>query len=66
MEPVFYPGAFLALFFAKTSFALGNLVGVMDRDVIDSACVDVDVLAEVFHAHGRTFDVPARIAPSPR
>ena len=65
MEPVFYPGAFLALFFAEASFALGNLVCVMNRNMVDTACVDIDVFAEVFHAHGRTFDMPAGIAPAP-
>ena len=33
--------------------------------VVNAACVNVDVLAKVFHAHGGTFDVPAGIAASP-
>ena len=65
MEPVFYPRTFLALFFGKASFALSDFVCMMDRNVIDSACVDVDVLPEIFHAHCRAFDVPAWIAAAP-
>src|SRR5438132_10559403 len=33
---------------------------------VESAAVDVECLAEVLHAHGRAFDVPAGPARSPR
>src|SRR5208337_5553618 len=39
---------------------------MMHRDVIDSAGVDVDSLAQVFHRHRRALDMPARIAAAPR
>src|SRR5271166_3323304 len=39
---------------------------MMHRDVIDSAGVKVDSLAQVFHRHRRALDMPARIAASPR
>src|SRR5689334_6893935 len=50
------------------TFALRNLVLVVREDVIHGPRVDVEMLAEVFHAHRRTLDVPARspLPPSRR
>ena len=33
--------------------------------MVDSAGVYVDVFAQIFHAHCRTFDVPSRISAAP-
>ena len=44
---------------------LGYLVRMVDGDVVDAARVDVELLAQVLHAHGRALDVPARIASAP-
>ena len=59
MEPVVDP------FLASGSLGLRYLVGVMDRDVVDSATVYVEVFAQVFHAHGTALQMPARVAFSP-
>jgi len=40
--------------------------GVVDVDVVDPAAVDVELLAEKLHAHGRALDVPAGKTRSPR
>ena len=45
---------------------LGDLVGVVDRDVILAAAVDVEVRPQVLGRHGRAFDVPAGEAAPPR
>src|SRR5580704_13782100 len=44
---------------ASGAFALGDLVFVMRKRQIDAAGVNVDGLAEKFHGHRGTFDVPA-------
>jgi hypothetical protein len=44
---------------------LGDFVGVMDGNVVDAACVNVKLFTELFYAHGRTFNVPAGVTPSP-
>ena len=59
MKPVVDP------FLACSALGLGDLVRVMDRDVIDASRVNVELFAQVLHAHGRALDVPARIASSP-
>jgi len=56
VQPVFYERP------ARAAFGLGDLVLVMREDVIHAATMDVETLAEVFEAHGRTFDMPARAA----
>jgi hypothetical protein len=37
----------------------------MNRNVINTSAVDVEMVAEVFARHGRTFDVPAGEADTP-
>ena len=59
MKPVVHPA------FAGGTLGLGNLVGMVDGDVIDSTGMDVDLLSQILHAHGGALDVPAGIAPSP-
>ena len=44
---------------------LGQLVFVMGEHQVHAAAVDVEGLAEVFHAHGRAFDMPAGPALAP-
>ncbi len=50
---------------ARGRFTLGDLVLVMREHVVDAAAVDVESLTQVFHAHGGTFEVPARPARPP-
>src|SRR5207253_9559109 len=45
---------------AGRRLALGNLVLVMRKDVVDATGVDVEALPQVLHAHRRALDVPAR------
>ena len=47
------------------AFGLGYLVRMVDGYMVRAARVDVEVLPEVLHAHGRALDVPARVAPAP-
>ena len=42
--------------------ALRDLVLVMGEDVVDTARVDIECLAEILEAHGRALDVPSRPA----
>ena len=49
----------------RRALGLGDLVGVVDRDVVNAAAVDVQRLAQIIHAHGGTFDVPAGVADAP-
>ena len=44
---------------------LGDLVGVVNRDVVLAAAMDVEEFTQVFGRHGRAFDVPAREAHAP-
>src|SRR5258707_6332471 len=50
----------------RRAFRLSDLVLMMHRDVIDSAGVDVDSLAEILHRHRGALDMPSRVAASPR
>ena len=50
---------------ACSCLALCDLIGMMDRDGIDSTAVDIELLSQIVHAHGRALDVPARISASP-
>ena len=45
---------------------LGDLVGVVDGDVVFAAAVDIKKGAQVFGRHGRALDMPAREAHAPR
>ena len=49
----------------RSTLALGNLVGMVDGHVVNTASVNVKMLAKVLHAHCRTFNMPARVASSP-
>src|SRR2546427_7804030 len=51
---------------AERALGLRDLVFVVREDVVDAAGMQVEALAEVFRAHGRTLDVPSREAGSPR
>ena len=45
---------------------LRDLVAVVDFAVIDPAGMDIELLAEIFDAHHRAFEMPARRARPPR
>ena len=51
---------------AGSRLGLGNLVSVMDINMIDTAAMDVQLFAQIFQAHGRTFNVPAGKTDAPR
>ena len=61
MEPIFHPGVN-----PKPAFALGHLIGVVNRGQIDAPGVYIEMLPEITTAHGRTFEVPTRESASPR
>ena len=52
--------------FAGRGFGLRDLVVVMYGDVLDSACMDIDLGAEGRAYHCGAFDVPAGEAFTPR
>ena len=52
--------------FPRSGFRLGDLVVVVDTDVLDAAGMDVYLLAENGIYHRRAFDVPAGETFSPR
>src|SRR6478735_768688 len=47
------------------AFALCDLRFVMRKDVIDTAAMDIDLVAEQRHRHRAAFDVPAGTTRSP-
>src|SRR5213076_3453254 len=51
---------------AGRALALGDLVLVVRKDVVHRAGMDVEVLAQIFHAHRGALDVPAGPPLSPR
>lgn len=51
---------------AGSTFALGNFVFVVRKDIVDTAGMNVEAFTEVTHAHSRAFDMPAREALTPR
>ena len=51
---------------AVTRLGLRDLIGVMHRNVIFAAAVNVKVGAEIFFRHCRTFNMPAGKANTPR
>ncbi len=59
MQPVLDEGL------AARPLALGDFVLVVGENQILAATMDVEGLAEILHAHGRTFDMPAGPAGSP-
>ena len=59
VHPVVHEGA------GMRAFRLGNLILMVRKLQILAAAVNVEMLAEQFGTHGRTFDVPARTAIAP-
>ncbi len=53
VQPVAHEG------FPVGGFALSNLVVVMREHVVDPAGMNIEAGAEILHAHGAAFDVPA-------
>ena len=43
----------------KTTLRLSNLIGMMNRNMIRSAMMDIKALSQVFTRHGTTFDMPS-------
>ena len=60
MEPIIAP---LVTYIRLT---LGNFVGVVGESVIYAAAMDIEILAKIFHAYARAFDVPAGVSDTPR
>src|SRR5438477_13144990 len=52
--------------FSGRALALRYLVLVMRVDQINSSCMNVEGLAQIFHGHGGAFYVPARTASTKR
>ena len=50
--------------FAGIRLRLDQFVLMVGKDQVEAAAVDIEVAAQVFHAHRRAFDVPAR-SPAP-
>ena len=59
MKPVVAP------FLAKVTFRLSNFIGMVGEGVIDSAAMDVKILAEMFHGNAGALDMPAGITDTP-
>ena len=59
VEPVTAPGM------AERCFALGDLIGMVRKDIIDAAAVQITVLAEMLDADSGALDMPAGIADAP-
>src|SRR5579885_263076 len=51
---------------AGGALGLRYLVLVMNRDVVETAGMDIQRLAQVLHRHRRALDMPARVAAAPR
>jgi len=60
MQPIIEEGL------AGSGFALGNLVRMMDIDMVNAAAVNIELTAEIFQTDSRTFDMPARKTDAPR
>ena len=61
MEPVAHPGFAVS----EIGLALRDLVHVVNLAVVDAAGMDVEVIAQVLHAHDRALEVPAGGARPP-
>ena len=48
------------------AFGLGNLVFMMREDQVTAAAMEIKGFAQILHAHGRTFNMPAGTAGTPR
>ena len=62
-ESVMYPVT--NRLFPRATAGLRDFVFVMRKDQVFAAAVDIEGVAEVFFAHGRTFNMPARSARTP-
>ena len=60
MEPVFTPCM------TKITFGLCDLVGMVWKNIIHAAAVDIYILTQMFHADAGTLNVPSRVADPPR
>ena len=49
----------------EPAFALRNFVRVVHRREVDAACMDIEALPQVAHAHCGALEMPAREAPTP-
>ena len=49
----------------EISFALCDLVGVVGECVVDTAAVDVEILAQVLHGDSGALDMPTGITETP-
>ena len=52
--------------FFGSSLRLGDFIGVVNRDMINAAAVDVEGSAQILHAHSRAFKVPPGKTNAPR
>ena len=59
MEPVIAP------LMSEIGFALGDLIGVMRKSIVDSSAVDVQIFAQILHAYAGALNVPAGISHAP-
>ena len=50
---------------ARVRLGLDELVFVVGKDQVEAAAMDIEMPAQVLHAHGRAFDMPAGPARSP-
>ena len=53
-------------FMTEVRFTLGNLVFVVNRNMVYAAAMDIYAFAEIFGRHGGTFNVPPWITSAPR
>ena len=59
MAPVVDPGL------TCCSLALGNFIGVVHRNCVDATAMDIEMLSQILHAHGRALNVPSWISSTP-
>ena len=59
MEPVIAP------FVAQEAFRLGNFIGVMGEGIVNTAAVNIQIVAQMLHGNAGALDVPAGIANTP-
>ena len=65
MQPVINPRTFCTFSFIKTAFRLRNFISMMNRHMVNTTSMDIKMLAQIFHTHSRTLNMPARITTSP-
>ena len=59
MHPVVAP------FVSEIRLGLSDLVSVVGEGVVDTAAVDVEIIAEVLHGNTGALNVPAGVADTP-